>query len=294
MQDLQKPKPKSRFRGCLRIVGWIIGIFILLIIVAAIASPSKTPQPTNPAPANAPAPQPTDTSEPQPTDTLAPQPANMSASQPTDTSAPQPTDTPIPEPTDTPAPPPDPNRGIQFGQPIIFDNGGFQTASLLVTNTTDQVKSFTVKATYKSGDNILATASGAVNDILPGQTRAASLLSQDTLPAQFDTVRIDVDTMIVESSTTRGSTAASKLVFGTPAISGTGNFITLNVEVTNNDSDAHSFTVQTLALLDGKLVGVATGAVNDLAPGQTKTATLLAQGQFKGAQLQTAAETIIK
>jgi len=158
-----------------------------------------------------------------------------------------------------------------FGQPITIRQN---TVAALVTNTTDQVKSFTVKATYKNGDTILATASGAVNDLRPGQRRAVTLVSSSPLPSTFESVRLDVDTMVRDVRTTPAAEAAAKLRFGPPAIR-RGNLPTMDVEVRNEDTAAHSFTVQAAFLKGGNLVGVASGAVNDLEPGQTKTASLV-------------------
>lgn len=274
MHNLQPTKPKSRLRGCLRIIGWIVGIFILLVIVVAFVSPStgSNSSATQKQPLSLPT---------QSTSSNQAVPATSS-------------DTPTDAPTDTPVPPPDPNRGIQFSQPVIFGNSMIQAAEVLATNTTNEVKSFTVKATYKNGDTILTTAIGTVNDLLPGQTRTVSLLSQNPLPTEAETVRVDVDTMLIESDTTSGATAASRLVFGKPTISGSGSLAMIDVEVTNNDTNPHSFLVQAFALVGGKLVGVASGAVNDLAPGQVKTASLLSQGKFEGAEINIAAEAVLE
>lgn len=188
----------------------------------------------------------------------------------------------------------DVNKGITFGEPVTFSAGGLNTVGVLATNTTDQVKSFTVKATYKTGEQIAATASGAVNDLLPGQSRAVTLLSQEAIPANADSVRIDVDTMIREAASTPGAETAKKLQFGPPNVKAASGLSTVDVEVTNNDAAAHSLTVQAAFTQGGKLVGVASGAVNDLAPGQTKTATLIVQGQTEGAEVQIAADTIVQ
>lgn len=172
----------------------------------------------------------------------------------------------------------DPNRGIAFGKPTVFQNGGLATVGVLVTNTSTLVKSFTVKATYKNGDQIAATALGAVNDLLPGQTRAAALLSTQAIPARVESVRLDVDTMIREAATTPGSVAASKLTFGPPAIQSRTGLSQVDVEVKNGGEALRGLTVQAAFVRGDELVGMAIGAVNDLAAGQTKTATLLVQG----------------
>jgi len=179
-----------------------------------------------------------------------------------------------------------------FGEPVRFDSSGFTTIGVQVTNSTDLVKSFTVKATYKNDDQILATASGAVNNLLPGQTRAASMLTTDTVPDTFDSVRVDVDTMIQEEATTPDAEAAKKIAFGPPAITG-GDFPMVNVEVTNTDNAAHTITVQAMFTQGGQLVGIASGAVNDIAPGQIKTATLMGQGSFEG-DVTVAVETLVQ
>ena len=48
------------------------------------------------------------------------------------------------------------------------------------------------------------------------------------------------------------------------------------METTNQDGTPHTFTVQGLLLRGGKLVGVATGALEDLAPDETRTVILTA------------------
>lgn len=286
----QSEKPR---RGCMARLMRVFGVFLIIVIglVIIIQCSTNPAGPAQPLPAFTATP---DVSEP----TAAPA-AQEGAAIPTDTPAQlPPTDTPIPSPpTDTPPPtatqpPADPNRDISFGEPVIFDNSGFQTVAALVTNTTTQVKSFTAKATFKSGDQILATAVGAVNDLLSGQTRAVSMLTTDVIPDSYDSVRLDVDTMIREVDATASADAAMKIVFGSPAISG-GDFPMVNVEVTNNDSAQHSMTVQAVFTQGGQLVGVATGAVNELAPGQTKTATLMGQGQLVG-DVTVAVETLVQ
>lgn len=185
------------------------------------------------------------------------------------------------------------NKGIVFGEPVVFDSGGFTTVSVLTTNTTDLVKSFTVKATYKTGDEIVATASGSVNHLAPGQMKAATLFSQDEIPTDFDTVRVDVDTMILEEESTEDADASAKIVFGKPVMRG-GILSTVDVEATNEDSAEHSFTVQVIFLQDDKLVGFGSGSVNDLAPGQTKTASLITRGTTENAEIILNVDTMVK
>lgn len=54
-------------------------------------------------------------------------------------------------------------------------------------------------------------------------------------------------------------------------------------EITNNDTGKHSATVKaTFYATDGSIKGTASGAVNDVAPGETKTFTLLTTDDVTG------------
>lgn len=54
-------------------------------------------------------------------------------------------------------------------------------------------------------------------------------------------------------------------------------------EVTNNDSGQHSATLKaTFYDANGKILGTASGAVNDVAPGETKTFTLITADNVTG------------
>jgi hypothetical protein len=169
------------------------------------------------------------------------------------------------------------DRGIVFSQPVPLGSLSLMTVGLIAENTSDLVKSYTVKATYKSGDTITATATGFVNDHLPGTKRAVTLLLDGT-PGGSDSVRVDVDTMVLEQATTAGAAIARQLTFGAMRFS-SGVLPTIDVEVTNNASQTILLTVSAAITRNNDLVGIASGAVSDLAPGQTKTATLLIRGQ---------------
>lgn len=204
----------------------------------------------------------------------------------------KPTVTPVPP---KPTPTTDPNGSIVFGKPLVQTTSAGSFVEVLATNSSGLVKSFTVKATYLNGDKIVATADGAVNDILPGQKRAVNLLSTDKIPAKYSSVRVDVDTLTNASKSTDASDVVGKIKFGPPTVKSVGGLGTVNVEVTNGDSTKHSFTVEAVFLQGGTLVGDAEGAVNDLAPGQTKTASLLATGSVpKHDQTLVEIDTLVK
>ena len=114
----------------------------------------------------------------------------------------------------------------------------------------------------------------AVNDFLPGTRRAATLLL-DGETEGATSVTTDIDTLILEEDETAGSRVASQVTFGAPTL----NAIGLDVRVTNGDDAAHTMTVGTAVLRSGTLVGIGVGALNDIAAGQTKTASLLVTGE---------------
>ncbi len=276
------PAPKKRNRlliGCAAVFALLVvcgGLSSLMNRGGTAASPTAVPAAVAVVPTLAPTAAPTDAPA-----------AIVPTEAPAPTEAAAPTD--VPAATEAPAAPAAaaPAGDIVFGEPVIFDPSIIGVTAM---NPGDTIKSFFVKATYKNGDTIVGTASGAVNDLLPGQTRAATLLAQEPIPAEYESVRVDVDTMTQDAATTAGATAAQKITFGPPQV-GQGGIV--NVEVTAGDEAVKGMFVQAMFTRDGKLVGVASGAVNDLAAGQTKTATLLAQGETEGADVQVTVETIV-
>lgn len=176
------------------------------------------------------------------------------------------------------------NKGMVFGDLAVIGSGLLSQIGVPVINTTNQVKTFTVMATFKRGDQIVGTAVGSVNDLSPRERRVAVLASLSGPPKGYDSVRVNVDTLVQEARSTRAAEVASKITFGKLAAqSAFGGFTTLVVETTNGDTRAHTFTVQASFYKGGNLIGLAVGSVNDLAPGQTKTATLTLVGSYAGA-----------
>ena len=66
-------------------------------------------------------------------------------------------------------------------------------------------------------------------------------------------------------------------------------------EITNNDSGKHSATLKaTFYAADGKIMGTATGAVNDVAPGETKTFSLMTTDSISGyANMKVQVDTLL-
>jgi hypothetical protein len=176
----------------------------------------------------------------------------------------------------------DRSQGIVLGEPAALVSGGARVVGVLASNTTDVVKTFTVRATYTQDGRPVATAAGAVNDLLPGQTRAALLASTDQIPAGAQSVRLEVGSVVEEAPTTPGARAAGLIRFGAARAVPSQTQPAVELEVTNGDQAAHTITVQAALLRGDELVGVAVGAVSNLAPGATRTASLMVQGTTEG------------
>jgi hypothetical protein len=170
------------------------------------------------------------------------------------------------------------SRGITFDVPVRFESGGVAWAAVLATNTTNQVASFAVTATYTQGGTVVATAVGAVNDLPPGATRAVTLrTAAGPVPAGYDAVHVAA-TSLVTAATTPSAAAAAAIAIGPAVVRAGGSVATVDVPATNRDARPHSFTLQAAFTRGGQLIAVATGAVDDLAPGQTATARLVTLG----------------
>ncbi len=184
-----------------------------------------------------------------------------------------------------PAPAPDAgvNPGVTFGKPVVFATSGVGAAAVLATNPTGQVVSFAVKATFVSGGNTVATASGSVNDLKPNERRAAVLsIYTGSIPATYDSVNVTMDKLLANAPATPAATAASKLSIK-QVVSGSGSGVTVIAEVKNDDTVAHSVTVQAAFLKGGELLAVGSGGPDDVIPaGQSKRATFDVVGNATG------------
>lgn len=174
------------------------------------------------------------------------------------------------------------DRGLLFGNPSMLGSNNRNVIAVPVTNLSDLVKSFTVRAVYQTGGRTVATATGTVDDLPPGQLRAVFLVADAPIPTTYDSARIEVATMVREEKSTPAADTAAKITFGTPVVKAVGATTTIDVDVTNTDTVAHTFSLQAIYVAGVDLIGVATGGVNDLAAGQTRSATLLLQGSAAG------------
>lgn len=83
--------------------------------------------------------------------------------------------------------------------------------------------------------------------------------------------------------TTPAVSAASKITLSNNSVKESYGLWQIVGEAKNTDSAAHTFIISaTFYGTDGKIVGTATGNVNDLAAGDTKTYTLLSSDNLTG------------
>lgn len=76
------------------------------------------------------------------------------------------------------------------------ESSGFKQVVGEVTNNDTSVRSATLKATfYDASGKILGTASGAVNEVAPGETKTFTLITSDNVSGYKD-MKVQVDTLI--------------------------------------------------------------------------------------------------
>jgi hypothetical protein len=286
------------------VVGVIVALILVLIMVAVYAFATRPPEPSFPVliPTAQPSVEPTNTPkatrteepveteagpterptrEPQTEPPVEPTPTEVAEASPTAPTSTQEPGGPTPgasfilEGTE--------DQGLILGAPVLIGDPTFQQAAMLVENVDTTVKSYTVKATYKNGTKITATGTGLVSDHFGGSIRTASLYL-DAAPGPTDTVTVAVDAMFDEQPSTENADIAQQVTFGPPTIM-TGDFPTIDVEVTNGSDTPVSMTVEAGVVRDGVLVGVGSGLLTDMEAGETQTATMYVTGSIEETDL---------
>lgn len=99
-----------------------------------------------------------------------------------------------------------------------------------------------------------------------------------------------------ETKAPEASTPAEKMTISNTSYADQGYGISKVVgEIKNNDSGKHSATLKaTFYDADGKILGTASGAVNDVASGETKTFELMTTDEVAGyATMKVAVDTLL-
>ena len=177
------------------------------------------------------------------------------------------------------ATPDDAAKGIHFDNVIVSSSSGMTNVNGEVKNDDTKAHSFTLKVSFYDADQkLLGTAVGAVNDLNGGETKLfAAIASKDyTEAADY---KVEVDTM-----TSTKENQAAVIEFSNLTAKKVASMTTIEGEAKKIDTAAHSFMVSIGAYDSaGKLIGVSTGAVNDLAAGETKTFTTISSDDLSAA-----------
>lgn len=168
---------------------------------------------------------------------------------------------------------------IEFSNILVNTDLGMTMVYGEVKNNDTKAHSFTVKVTfYDDAGKIIGTASGAVNDLNGGETKLFSAIGTDDI-SSATSQKVQVDTTV----STKDNTPLV-ITFSEPLVRSDGGITMIDVDTTNNDTSTHSFTVL-IGFYDesNTLIGAATGAMNDLGAGETKTLSAMANGDLSNA-----------
>lgn len=162
------------------------------------------------------------------------------------------------------------NHGIALGQPLQIDANSIV---LLVTNTTDQVMSFTATTTYRKGDHSVEFAS-AVADLLPKQSRPAVAAGGTPIPTGHDAVTVAVTHVQSAEATTPMGEIANHLTVGEPQP--VANSTSVTATVSNNGPADQHVSLQSAYLQNDEMVAYGEGQATMLKPGETRSVTVSA------------------
>lgn len=168
------------------------------------------------------------------------------------------------------------NPTITFQNIVLSSSLGSTIVYGEAKNEGDKACSFTLKVSFYNKENkLLGTAVGAINDLNGGSINLFTALASEDY-SDADNYKVQVDTMISTSAN-----KADAIEFSNVILKDNSGFTIAEGEAKNNDSKTHSFTVS-VGLYDenGKLIGVAIGAINDLEAGDTKTFTTMASEEM--------------
>jgi hypothetical protein len=157
-------------------------------------------------------------------------------------------------------------EAVQLSNPVVLSPSN--VAGVLVTNTSNQMQSVAFQATFSQAGKAVASATGAVQGLRPGERRAAALVSPNPIPSGA-TASVSV-TELVGGPATQLSDIAAKIHLA----AGTDKGPSVDVLATNADLRPHSFNVGVALLRGGTLIGLGTAAVTQLPPNASTTASV--------------------
>jgi hypothetical protein len=79
---------------------------------------------------------------------------------------------------------------LEFGKPTVVNSYGMTHVKVMTKNVSGRKLNCMLTGTFLRGDTILGTANGALNDIAPGSTKTAELLTTDKVKG-YDTLKLE-------------------------------------------------------------------------------------------------------
>ncbi len=255
----QQMKPRKKI-GCLGVIGIIVGAILVLVIIIAISTSGKDGNTAN----------------------------NSSAKVSDNQNA---TNTTTNTSINTTTTPKEAKPKIEFTNVVLQSQMGFTNVFGEAVNNGSDAHSFTLKVSFYDKDKkLLGSAVGAVNDLNSGETKLFSAMATEDY-SKSASYKVQVDTIV-----SSGNNKKSPIEFSNVVSKSQAGFTTIDGEAKNIDTTDHSFTV-VVGFYDKnkKLIGTATGAVNDLAAGDTKTFSAMSTGDYsKAANYKVQVNTMVK
>jgi hypothetical protein len=163
--------------------------------------------------------------------------------------------------------PPSENHGIALSQPI---KSGANGAAILVTNTTDQVMTFTVTMEFRKGADTI-TLNSQVSDLRPKQSWLAFTAGPRLMPSDPESITAAVTAVKSATPSSEKAEVMKAITVSEPKkVEGTDN---VTVEITNNDpKNSHVLSVRSAYMQGDALVAHGEpGSPPRVAPGETIT-----------------------
>ena len=148
--------------------------------------------------------------------------------------------------------------GVHFGDVVVLDRE-VGIVGALVSNAGDQVVTFVAAATFTRDGDTVAIATGVVQDLRPNETRAALMVSPESIGA-FDAAAVEIRDVLIRSPTSQNAKVAENV--GLALVDGAGGQFptTVEVRVTNGNDATYGLTIQAAAIdAEKNLIGIALG-----------------------------------
>ncbi len=185
----------------------------------------------------------------------------------------------------------DPSR-ITLGKPVFVSNGARVVVAVQTTNTSDRYVNVTIKPKLKEGAKPPLGVTGAVNDVPPGGTRTALLITDETTAKGYDLLDAQVSNVLAIPGEV-ASNLAQRIRLGQPVVAIDGSRSTVAVDITSENPKRVSYYVRLVFVKDGVITATA-GAEMESQPNVTKQTSFVIDGNPAGATIQTEISRVVE